>query len=41
MENNLPVIDYSKCVNCGICSNKCPKHSIENLRKSKVAEMAN
>lgn len=24
MENNLAVIDYSKCTNCGKCAEKCP-----------------
>jgi len=31
--NNIPVFDYNKCVNCGICANKCPKNSILNLKK--------
>jgi Na+-translocating ferredoxin:NAD+ oxidoreductase RNF subunit RnfB len=28
MNNNLPVIDYEKCVNCGACAAKCPAKSI-------------
>ena len=24
MENNLAVIDYEKCTNCGKCAVKCP-----------------
>ena len=28
MEGNLPVIDYSKCVNCGACAAKCPAKTI-------------
>ena len=24
MENNLAVIDYEKCTNCGKCAAKCP-----------------
>ncbi len=28
MENNLPVIDYTKCTGCGKCAEKCPKKII-------------
>ena len=28
MENNLPVIDYSKCTACGKCAEKCPRKTI-------------
>ena len=28
MKGNLPVIDYEKCVNCGLCAKKCPAKSI-------------
>ncbi len=28
MENNLPIIDYSKCTGCLTCVNKCPRHII-------------
>jgi Na+-translocating ferredoxin:NAD+ oxidoreductase RNF subunit RnfB len=27
MENNLPVMDFTKCTDCGICYAKCPTHS--------------
>lgn len=27
MDGNLPVMDYEKCVSCGICFNKCPTKS--------------
>ena len=28
LENNVAVIDYSKCTNCGTCMEKCPRHII-------------
>ena len=28
MENNLAVIDYEKCTNCGKCAEKCPVKAI-------------
>ena len=28
IENNLAVIDYSKCDACGLCVNVCPKKMI-------------
>ena len=33
--DNLAVIDYSKCVSCGECAEKCPRHLIAdcNLKK--------
>lgn len=31
MENNLPVIDYSKCSGCKACAAKCPKHVIKEI----------
>ena len=31
MEDNLPVIDYSKCSGCKVCVQKCPRHSIVEL----------
>ncbi len=31
MENNLPVIDYSKCTGCKICVQKCPRKTIKEL----------
>lgn len=38
VENNLAVIDYSKCDNCGLCATVCPKKlikdsNVENLPK--------
>ena len=32
MENNLPVIDYSKCTGCKTCVAKCPRKSIRELQ---------
>ncbi len=32
VENNVAVIDYSKCKDCGLCAMKCPKHAIHNER---------
>ena len=37
VENNLAVIDYSKCDNCGLCATVCPKRlikdsNVENLK---------
>jgi formate hydrogenlyase subunit 6/NADH:ubiquinone oxidoreductase subunit I len=29
MKDNLAVIDYEKCVNCGKCAEKCPTGTIE------------
>lgn len=31
MENNLPVIDYSKCSGCKVCVSKCPRKCIKEL----------
>ena len=30
VENNLAVIDYAKCVSCGACAEKCPRHLISD-----------
>ena len=30
MTNNLAIIDYSKCTNCGLCATVCPKHLIKD-----------
>ena len=27
MANNLPIMDFAKCIDCGICVNKCPTRS--------------
>jgi Na+-translocating ferredoxin:NAD+ oxidoreductase subunit B len=29
MKDNLAVIDYEKCTNCGLCAEKCPTNTIE------------
>ena len=29
MDNNVAVIDYSKCTNCGKCAEKCPTKVIQ------------
>ena len=34
--NFLAKIDYSKCVNCGLCATVCPRKLIVNLRAPKV-----
>lgn len=31
------IIDYNKCVSCGLCAKECPRGCIINLRKPKVA----
>ncbi len=31
MENNLPIIDYSKCSGCKVCVQKCPRKCIKEL----------
>ena len=28
--SNVAVIDYSKCVSCGACAEKCPRHLISD-----------
>ena len=30
--DNIAVIDYDKCKNCGMCANKCPKKVITGYR---------
>lgn len=35
MENNLPVIDYSKCTGCKVCVAKCPSKCISELNINK------
>ncbi|HIW49309.1 MAG TPA: RnfABCDGE type electron transport complex subunit B [Firmicutes bacterium] len=36
--NNVAVIDYTKCKDCGLCAMKCPKHAIENPKAIAMAE---
>lgn len=31
MENNLPIIDYSKCTGCKVCVAKCPRKCIKEI----------
>ncbi|MGE4215195.1 MAG: RnfABCDGE type electron transport complex subunit B [Anaerotignaceae bacterium] len=43
--DNIAVIDYTKCKDCGVCAMKCPKKTIENPRirameEKKAAEAA-
>lgn len=40
MQNNLSVIDYSKCTNCGICVQKCPTKAILNLVEPEAVKAA-
>lgn len=35
VEENIAHIDYSKCINCGLCAMKCPTKVIKKLEKSK------
>lgn len=30
--HDLPVINYAKCTDCGLCAQKCPRHTIIDLR---------
>ena len=36
MVNNLPVIDYTKCKNCGLCAAVCPQKVIEHPNAEKL-----
>lgn len=38
--DNIAVIDYTKCKNCGICANKCPKNVITGKRPAPAAAPA-
>ena len=38
VENNLAVIDYSKCDNCGLCATVCPKHLIKDSNVENLAD---
>jgi MinD superfamily P-loop ATPase len=35
MVNNLPVMDFSKCTDCGICVNRCPTDSYVDRAKAR------
>lgn len=37
--DNLAVIDYDKCKNCGVCANKCPKKVITGYRVEAPAQV--
>ena len=34
-----PVIDYGKCIECGVCTNKC-KHGVYDLNKAPTPVVA-
>lgn len=34
VENNISVIDYSKCTSCGKCAEVCPTHCIKTVKAS-------
>ena len=36
IENNLAIIDYSKCDNCGLCATVCPKKLIKDSNVEKL-----
>ncbi len=33
IEENRAIIDYDKCVSCGVCEKVCPRHIIVNVRQ--------
>jgi len=35
MVNNLPVIDFEKCTQCGLCASKCPTKVISKSLKDR------
>ncbi|MDK2934410.1 MAG: H+/Na+-translocating ferredoxin:NAD+ oxidoreductase subunit [Clostridiales bacterium] len=37
VENNVAKIDYSKCVNCMACVNKCPTKAIKDVSKNEAS----
>ena len=38
IQNNLAIIDYSKCDNCGLCATVCPKKLIKDSNVEKLQE---
>ena len=40
MENNVAVIDYEKCTNCGACMKACPRGLITSVPASKKVHVA-
>ena len=36
--NNVAVIDYSKCVSCGLCAATCPRHIIRDVLDHETVE---
>ena len=38
LENNVAVIDYSKCKNCTMCAKACPKNAIEPIPTAEEKE---
>ncbi len=38
MVNNLAVIDYEKCIGCGICAQKCPRQADHRGRQGARGE---
>ncbi|HNW92486.1 MAG TPA: RnfABCDGE type electron transport complex subunit B [bacterium] len=38
--HDLPVINYAKCTNCGICAQKCPRKVIVDLRAAAASAPA-
>jgi RnfABCDGE-type electron transport complex B subunit len=39
IQNNLAIIDYSKCDNCGLCATVCPKKLIKDSGVEKLQEV--
>ena len=39
VENNLAVIDYTKCDNCGLCATVCPKKLIKDSNVENLAKL--
>ena len=38
LESNLAVIDYTKCVSCGLCATACPRHIIRDVLDHETVE---